>query len=101
MVRIFGMCLSGKRKHHTRHSFTTKEIHFKPFDRGKWKLHVSGETPVALYNLEKDIAESTNVLEENQPIADKLVVYIKDFREDIRMNNRPAAFVENPKPLKK
>lgn len=68
---------------------------------GKWKLHVDGEKPIALYNLERDISESTNVLEGNSSIADKLLVYIRDFQEDIAKNNRPAAYVDNPKALTK
>jgi arylsulfatase A-like enzyme len=68
---------------------------------GKWKLQVDGDKPIALYNLEKDISENNNVLEENPTVANELLSYIKDFQEDIRTNNRPAAFVENPKPLSK
>lgn len=68
---------------------------------GKWKLHVDGEQPIALYDLERDISESTNVLERNRSIADKLLSYIKDFQEDIGKYNRPAAYVDNPKALTK
>ena len=68
---------------------------------GKWKLHVDGEKPIALYDLERDISESTNVLEGNRSIADRLLAYIKDFQEDIAKNNRPAAYVDNPKALTK
>ena len=68
---------------------------------GKWKLHVDGEKPLALYDLERDISESTNVLEGNRSIADRLLAYIKDFQEDIAKNNRPAAYVDNPKALTK
>jgi arylsulfatase A-like enzyme len=68
---------------------------------GKWKLHVDGETPVALYDLEKDISESDNVLDGNQAVVDELLSYIEEFQKDIKNNNRPAAFVENPKPLSK
>ncbi len=63
---------------------------------GEWKLHVNGNTPVALYNLEDDISESKNVLEGNQVIADELLSYINEFQKDIKNNNRPAAYVENP-----
>tara|TARA_R110000764_G_scaffold103065_1_gene188676 strand:- start:7566 stop:8963 length:1398 start_codon:yes stop_codon:yes gene_type:complete len=68
---------------------------------GKWKLHVDGEKPIALYDLERDISESTNVLEGNRSIAARLLGYIKDFQEDIAKNNRPAAYVDNPKALTK
>ncbi|MGQ1786144.1 MULTISPECIES: sulfatase family protein [unclassified Saccharicrinis] len=68
---------------------------------GEWKLHVSGNTPVALYNLEDDISESKNVLEGNQVIAEDLLSHIKEFKKDIKNNNRPAAYVENPVALSK
>lgn len=64
---------------------------------GKWKLHVDGDKPVALYDLENDISESKNVLEGNPAVADRLLAYIKDFKN----NSRPAAYVENPKVLTK
>ena len=62
---------------------------------------MDGEKPIALYDLERDISESTNVLEGNRSIADRLLAYIKDFQEDIAKNNRPAAYVDNPKALTK
>jgi hypothetical protein len=68
---------------------------------GKWKLHVKGDVPVALYDLENDISESDNVLERNPAVVDELLTEIKKFKDDIKNNNRSAAFVENPKPLSK
>ena len=66
---------------------------------GKWKLHVDGSKPLALYNLENDISETVNVLAGNEQIIETLLVYIKDFQEDLQLNSRPAAYVDNPKPL--
>ncbi len=68
---------------------------------GEWKLHVNGNKPVALYNLEEDISESKNVMEENREVVDKLLSYVDEFQNDIEKNNRPAAFVDDPKPLSK
>ncbi|MDE3742678.1 sulfatase [Maribacter polysaccharolyticus] len=68
---------------------------------GTWKLHVEGDKPVALYDLENDISESINVLEGNRPIADQLLGCITDFEEDIKKNNRPAGYLEIPKALTK
>ncbi len=68
---------------------------------GDWKLHVNGDQPVALYNLKKDISEKNNVMAENQAVVDELLSYIREFQKDIKDNNRPAAFVDNPKPLSK
>lgn len=67
----------------------------------KWKLHVDGSKPLALYNLENDISETVNVLAGNEQIIEPLLVYIKDFQEDIKLSSRPAAYVDNPKPLTK
>jgi arylsulfatase A-like enzyme len=68
---------------------------------GKWKLHVDGENPVALYNLEDDISEKNNVIDGNQAVVDELLSYIQEFQKDIKNNNRPAAFVKNPVALSK
>jgi arylsulfatase A-like enzyme len=68
---------------------------------GKWKLHVDGENPVALYNLEDDISEKNNVINGNQAVVDELLSYIQEFQKDIKSNNRPAAFVKNPVALSK
>jgi arylsulfatase A-like enzyme len=79
--------------------FYHQQNELKAVRSGKWKLHVEGDKPLALYNLENDISESINVLNENQQIATQLLTYINEFKEDIKNNNRPAAYVENPKPL--
>lgn len=68
---------------------------------GKWKLHVDGDKPVALYNLESDISESTDVIQGNGKIVDQLLAHLETFQEDILKNYRSAAYVENPKPLTK
>lgn len=66
---------------------------------GKWKLRVKGEQPVALFDLEQDIKERKSVLEQNPSVAQRLLGYIRHFEKDLAANSRPAAFVENPKPL--
>ena len=68
---------------------------------GKWKLHVKGLKPVQLYDLESDIGEMRNVMNENPDVVKRLNQRLKTFAKDIADNNRPAAFVENPKPLAK
>lgn len=67
---------------------------------GSWKLHVNVNNPIALYDLENDIAESKNILEYNQEIVLSLLKKIELFKDEIGKNSRPAAFVENPVPLK-
>ena len=68
---------------------------------GKWKLHVKDETPTELYNLDDDIGEKKNVLKEFPKVATDLNARIKVFRKDIADDNRPAGFVDDPKPLSK
>ena len=68
---------------------------------GDWKLHVNKGKPTQLYDLDSDIAESKNVIKTHPEIVRKLHRYLKDFANDIANNSRPAAFVENPKPLSK
>ena len=73
---------------------------------GKWKLHLrtargngAGASSLALYDLEADIGEKTNVLAEHPEIEERLLSYVKAFEEDLAQNSRPAAFVEEAKPL--
>jgi len=76
---------------------------------GRWKLRVatqgkgkrgkSRQSPGALYDLERDIGETRNVLKENPAVAERLRGYIAAFQKDLAQNSRPAAFVDDPKPL--
>jgi arylsulfatase A-like enzyme len=67
---------------------------------GKWKLRMGGKKP-ALYDLEADIGETTNVLAQHPEIAERLRSYVKAFEEELAQNSRPAGVAENPKPLTK
>ena len=66
---------------------------------GNWKLHLNKGNPTQLYDLESDIGESENVIDSHPEVVKKLHEYVKHFEKDIANNHRPAAFVENPKPL--
>ena len=68
---------------------------------GKWKLHVNNGKPTQLYDLENDIGEKKNLLDAHPQVVERLRGYLADFAADIANNNRPAAFVANPKPLSK
>lgn len=68
---------------------------------GKWKLHVNKGKPTQLFDLESDIGEQQNVIKANPKVVERLQSYLTEFAQDIAANNRPAAFVENPKPLAK
>ena len=66
---------------------------------GKWKLHTNKGRPTQLYDLESDIGEKKNVIKSNPEVVQRLNGHLKAFAKDIADNSRPAAFVENPKPL--
>ncbi len=69
---------------------------------GKWKLHTNKQgKPSELYDLESDLGETTNLIKSNPDVAKRLHGHLKAFAKDIAKNNRPAAFVENPKALSK
>lgn len=68
---------------------------------GNWKLHTKDGEAIELYNLDTDIGEMENVLESHPDIENRLMAYLNNFAKNIAQNSRPAAFVEDPKPLTK
>ena len=68
---------------------------------GNWKLHWNRRKATALYNLETDIAEKKNLIKSEPEIVKRLTGLIRKFEKELAGNIRPAAFVENPKPLSK
>lgn len=66
---------------------------------GNWKLHTNKGRPTHLYDLGSDIGESKNVIKSHPEVVRKLNQYLRDFAKDIADNNRPAAYVDDPKPL--
>lgn len=68
---------------------------------GKWKLHTNQGQPAQLYDLENDMGEQENVIQSNPEVVQRLEQSLIAFAADIAENSRPAAFVENPKPLSK
>ena len=71
---------------------------------GKWKLFITmtkGEKTASpkLYNLEEDIGETTNVAKDHPKVVERLRARMTNFQEELEQNSRPAAFVDNPKPL--
>jgi len=87
--------------------------HLKAVRSGKWKLHVAaqgkakgkkkgkGAASPALYNLEEDIGETTDVAKNHPKVVERLRGYMAAFEQELAQNSRPAGFVENPKPLTK
>ncbi|WP_442506789.1 sulfatase family protein [Novipirellula sp. SH528] len=68
---------------------------------GKWKLHTNKGKPTLLYDLESDIGETQNLIKDQPEVVKRLVEYVRAFEMDIAEDHRPAAFVDNPKPLSK
>ena len=66
---------------------------------GDWKLHTKKGKPFQLYNLATDIGEKTNVIQSHPDVVKRLASHLKSFTQDIAEHSRPAAYVENPKPL--
>lgn len=68
---------------------------------GPWKLHLKSGKPAALYNLDDDIGEKTNVVQDHPAVVKELLALIPSFEADLKANSRAAAFVQDPKPLSK
>lgn len=68
---------------------------------GRWKLHTNKGKPAQLFDLEKDIGETKNLIKSNPEVVRRLNGYLTAFAKDIANNSRPAAFVSDPKPLSK
>ncbi len=84
---------------------------------GKWKLHLPlkpkkrnwgepiPEAPLALYDLENDLAEKNNVAEHHAGVVKRLLALAEEARRDLGdvdrrgADLRPAGRVEDPKPL--
>jgi len=94
--------------------FYFRDNQLKAVRSGKWKLHLTtrqeknGRKPKtnskaspALFDLDADISEKNNVLDEHRDVEQRLRAYVAAFEKDLEQNSRPAAFVENPKPLGK
>lgn len=79
---------------------------------GKWKLHFgkmsgkassrrkgSSSSTMALYNLETDKGEKTNLLKQHPEIVNQLKSYATTFTKELVGNSRAIGVVTNPKPL--
>ncbi|MEM7014639.1 MAG: sulfatase [Verrucomicrobiota bacterium] len=93
--------LAGEAKSPHEAFFYHKSTNLQAVRSGKWKLHANQGKPSQLYDLEADIGEKNNVIKDHPDVVKKLSGLMTAFEKDIAENNRPAAFVENPKPLSK
>lgn len=59
------------------------------------------DRPNVIVIMADDIGEKQNVLKANPDIVRRLQNHLQTFTNDISKNSRPAAFVENAKPLSK
>jgi arylsulfatase A len=78
------------------------DVHFYEIEgvrRGKWKLVVTPKNKLELYDLDTDLGETTDLALKFPERVAELKSLIDAHAEDLQNNRRPAAFVENPKPL--
>jgi arylsulfatase A-like enzyme len=73
---------------------------------GKWKYHLAHsnkgkKVKPALYDLDRDIGETTNLLENHPEVAERMLALAEAFDKELAHNSRPAAFVDHPKPMEK
>ena len=61
--------------------------------KGNWKLFKKG----ALYDLETDLSESTNVAAENSEIVAEMTPLFEAFETDLKRHSRPVGKIESPK----
>jgi len=69
---------------------------------GKWKLvryQVKRDQFIELYDLEADLGEKNNIADKHPDIVERLKADLDAHVQEMEANIRPAAFVENPKPL--
>ena len=88
----------GAKTPHDAFFYHTKQ-QLKAVRSGKWKLHVNGKKPAALFDLDKDIGEKRNLLGKYPLVVKDLQQHITAFENEVSANVRPAAFVDKPKPL--
>ena len=66
--------------------------------QGKWKL-VRNQQHYELYDLDVDIGEQHNLAEKFPDRVTELEALLDAHARDLQKRNRPAALVENPKPI--
>ena len=77
------------------------DLHYYEVDgirRGKWKLVNIGKR-TGLYDLETDLGEQNNLAEQHPDIVTELQQLLTAHAERVASETRPAAFVENAKPI--
>jgi arylsulfatase A-like enzyme len=77
------------------------EVHYYEIDgvrKGKWKL-VRIRKKYELYDLDADIGEKRNLASKFPQKLSELKALLDAHKANLAGDNRPAAFVKNPKPL--
>jgi len=111
--------MSGKKRAQSPHEafYYYQMDQLQALRSGKWKLHLpleqkkknwgepTPDVPLQLYDLEADIGEKNNIADKHPELAERLLALAEKAREDLGdagrkgKNQRPAGWVENPKPL--
>ncbi|MEM7395694.1 MAG: hypothetical protein AAF492_25465, partial [Verrucomicrobiota bacterium] len=66
--------------------------------RGRWKL-VKGRRGIELYDLEADLGEKKNIARQHPQIVEELRSLLTAHAKRIAADTRPAAFIEDAKPI--
>ena len=78
------------------------EVHFYEIEgvrQNQWKLVRLPKGKVELYDLDADIGERNDLSEQFPDRVAELKSFLDAHAQDLQEHRRPAAFVENPKPL--
>jgi len=67
--------------------------------RGKWKLVQLPKDKSELYNLEADLGETKDLSDQFPDLVNELKSLLEQHAAVLKKNRRPAAFVQDPKPL--
>ena len=91
--------LAGEKQSPHKYFFYHARDELRAVRSGDWKLHLGKGKPKELYDLSEDIGEKKNRLGQHSEIAEELLEAAKTFTKEVEANRRPAAFVEDAKPL--
>lgn len=69
----------------------------EPGKSGKPSKRVNEDLELMLFNLNKDIGETTNLADKYSEIVLKLTNYTDEFKKDLKENRRPSGMIKRRK----
>ena len=88
--------LLGKAEAESPHKLHYYEV--EGIRRGNWKV-VRGKKNIELYNLKNDLGETKNIAKRHPDLVEKLEALLNEHSKRIEADTRPAAFIEDAKPI--